>query len=453
MLLLCCYSLPLASQFTANYWSHQYGSKGLLLNGAVIASSDEETSIFYNPAGMNTKDDVGISVSLITPTFSLLQSENVFGTGTSLSDSNLGFSPGLVAFMFSPKKSKKITIGFTAFNRFRSDLRLKDRELTPLESNPDFLLLGDVDFGTEVSENWYGVGFSYKVSKALSLGITQYITWRSETFTSNLKKEVFRADDPSAFVLSWRDDQEYKIGVRGGLLTKLGLLGTLGPLKYGLTLTSNTYLIANDKASYEFEDQRIGEITRRSLSNSKTVELLEYNSPISVGFGLELKLKTRCISVSAEYFEEIEPYVLLTDTDFPLGGLPDETEQVTKSYGKSSERVLNVAIGLQSYKSEKITYFYGFRTDYSPSTLVDIGDDLVFLSRTPDIFHLSAGVSYNYSKSKFSLGLDYGYGNNEGGKQLIDLADIAIDNIFNISGPSNVNTNSHQFTLFITYDL
>ena len=452
-LFLFAYSAPLSSQFTANYWSHQYGSKGLLLNGAVIASSDEETSIFYNPAGMNIKDELGISVSLITPTISLLQSENVFGTGTSLSDSNLGFSPGLVAFMFSPKNSKKITVGITAFSRFKSDFRLKDREVTALEANTDFLLLGDVDFGTKVSESWYGIGLSYKVSNKLSLGVTQFVTWRSETFTSNLKKEVFRADDPSEFVLSWRSDFEYKISARGGLLTKIGLQGSLGPLKYGLTFTSSTFAIINDKAEYEFEEQRIGEITRSSLSNAKTVELLEYKSPISVGFGLELKLKSRTISFSTEYFEEIEPYVLLSDSDFAVGGIPSDAELVTKSFGKSSDRVINVALGLQSYRSEKITYFYGFRTDYSPSTLVDLGEDIIFLSKTPDVYHVSAGVSYNYSKSKFSLGLDYGYGKNEGGKQLIDLADIAIDNIFNISGPNNVSTSSHQITLFITYDL
>jgi len=44
-------SIPVFSQSTGGYWGNQYGSQGLLLNGAVIASCDDEAAIFYNPAG------------------------------------------------------------------------------------------------------------------------------------------------------------------------------------------------------------------------------------------------------------------------------------------------------------------------------------------------------------------------------------------------------------------
>ena len=45
---LCFYlsSLQLFSQTDAHYWTHQFGAKGLLLNGAVIASTEDETAVF-----------------------------------------------------------------------------------------------------------------------------------------------------------------------------------------------------------------------------------------------------------------------------------------------------------------------------------------------------------------------------------------------------------------------
>ena len=45
--------LPFAStQNDDHYWTHQYGAKGLLLNGAVIAATEDDTAVFYNPGAL-----------------------------------------------------------------------------------------------------------------------------------------------------------------------------------------------------------------------------------------------------------------------------------------------------------------------------------------------------------------------------------------------------------------
>jgi len=85
--------------------------------------------------------------------------------------------------------------------------------------------------------------------------------------------------------------------------------------------------------------------------------------------------------------------------------------------------------------------------------LFDLGEGISFLASTPDIFHISTGGAYSYKKSQFSVGIDYGFGFKSGGKQLTDITNINVDNIFEFSGDDSVNTFIQQVSLYITYDL
>ena len=67
LLLLLISHCTLSAQTDAHYWTNQYGAKGLLLNGAVIASTEDETAIFYNPGAMGSGEEFGLSLSFLTP--------------------------------------------------------------------------------------------------------------------------------------------------------------------------------------------------------------------------------------------------------------------------------------------------------------------------------------------------------------------------------------------------
>ena len=79
------------AQIDSHYWTHQYGAKGLLLNGAVIASSEDETNIFYNPGAIGQDDNLGFAFSFLSPTYANLQANNFLGDNTSLTDSGHDF--------------------------------------------------------------------------------------------------------------------------------------------------------------------------------------------------------------------------------------------------------------------------------------------------------------------------------------------------------------------------
>lgn len=442
------------SQVNSHYWSHQYGSRGLLLNGSIIASVNDETAIFYNPGSMALTDDFGLSLSLITPTYSQLRTTDFLGEGTSFTDHGLGLAPGLVAAMLKPFGTDKVTLGITTFKRFQSEVNVEDRIVNEVPNANTQIFIGDVDFNRKLSETWLGLGLSFRLHKNLAVGFTQFLTWRGENVALNFRKEILDKDNPATLIAGWRSNFQYGYSANAGSLTKFGICWQPGGIKFGATYTSSTYGLILKGADYEFEDQKVfTDNSSTAASNDRSVDLNEYHTPWSLGFGIEIPVGGSKLSISAEYFSEIEKYDLINDTDDPLDGLSPQSETTTIIIGQANERVINVGIGIERKWKRRYTWFYGFRTDFSPRSLFELAEGVSFLASTPNIYHISTGGAYEYRKSQFSVGIDYGFGYKKGGKQLTDISEINVDNIFRFSGEDDVKTFVHQISLYITYDL
>jgi len=442
------------SQVNSHYWSHQYGSRGLLLNGSVIASVNDETAIFYNPGSMALTDDFGLSLSLVTPTYSLLKTTDFLGEGTSFSDQGLGLAPGLVAAMLKPFGTDKITLGITTFTRFKSEVNVEDRIVKEVPNSTNQIFLGDVDFNRKLSETWVGLGLSFRLHKNLAVGFTQFLTWRGENVSLNFRKEILDKNNAANLIAGWRSNFEYGYSANGGSLTKFGICWQPGKVKFGATFTTSTYGLILKGADYAFDDQKVfTDNTSTASSNDRSVDLNEYQTPWSTGFGIEIPIGGSKLSLSTEYFTQVEKYDLIDDTDDPLDGLANPSETTSVRIGQANEQVLNVGIGIERSWKKKYTWFYGFRTDFSPRSLFELGEGVSFLASTPNIYHISTGGAYAYRKSQFSIGIDYGFGYKKGGKQLTDISDVNVDNIFQFSGEDAVKTFVHQLSLYITYDL
>jgi len=442
------------AQVTGGYWGNQFGSRGLLLNGAVIASCDDETAIFYNPAGLGLTDDFGVAVSLITPTYNFIKTSDLLGDRSEFVDDGLGLAPGLVAAKFQPFGSDKINAGVTIFKRFESDVNYGDRVLSTVPSEPGALFVGDLEYNRELSETWVGVGMSFALHERLSFGFSQFFTWRGEELNVDFTKEFVRMDDPSAIISSWRTQFRYSYGANAGVLTKLGLSWRPYNIKVGITYTSSTYGLALRSADYKYNDTKVRSLGISELSsNAKSTELASYKTPWSVGAGLEFKVGKTLLCFSAEYFAEVTPYSIIDDVDDPYDGLSTGGEEVRTIVQQGFDRVLNVAFGMERSLNSKYSWFLGGRSDFSPTALLEVGDAISFLGTNPDIFHVSLGGAYLYKKSKFSIGLDYGFGYKSGGQQFIDLDNVNEDNLFTFDGRNTVDTQYHSLALFFTYDL
>jgi len=444
----------ISGQVTGGYWGNQYGSRGLLLNGAVIAGCDDETAIFYNPAGLGLTDDFGVAVSLVTPTYNYVKTSDLLGEGTDIVDDGLGLAPGLVAAKFSPFGTEKVNAGISIFKRFESEVKYSDRIVSEVENEPSTLFVGDLEYMRDLSETWIGLGMSFELHDRLSIGFTEFFTWRGEDVDLDFRKEFIRKDDPEVLFSSWRSKFSYGYSANAGLLTKLGLSWRPYNMKLGITYTSPTYGLVLRGADYKYNDTKVRAQGSAELSsNDRSTELDEYITPWSIGGGLEFTMGNTRLSVSAEYFSEVAPYSIIDDLDDPLDGLSTVTEEVRTVIRQGNSAVLNVAVGMERTLSKKYSWFLSGRSDFSPNSILDIGEGISFLSTNPNVYHVAIGGAYLYRKSKFSIGLDYGFGFKSGGQQFIDLSNVTEDNLFTFDGQNIVDTQAHSLSLFFTYDL
>lgn len=441
------------AQHDAHYWTHQYGAKGLLLNGAVLASTEDETAVFYNPGAMGNGEDFGLSLSFFTPTYSVLTTRNYLGAGSTVQDKGLGFSPGFGAIGFKPFKSNKLRAAITSFTRFRSNVRLRSREIGIVENQSDLLFLGDLEFDRNMSERWFGVGMAYRASSHFSVGISQFLTFHSESTDLSVRKEIVHRDNPFDLMLGWRSNFRYGFSTRGGMLTKIGFSAGEEDVKFGFVFTTPTYYNYQSSASYDSDDQKIFSPDNVTLvSNLVSAELQNYKTPWSVGMGVDLKTDHTRISFSAEYFQRIPLYTVINDVDDPFDGLANGGNEQTTLVRTENRAVLNLAIGVQKEYSEKTTLILGFRTDRNQRVVDQDLQTLSFLSTSPSIFHLSFGGFFTFDNNQFSVGLDYAFGQKKTNGRLVDFSNITTDNLFSFSEDGSITSRYQSIVFIMTYD-
>lgn len=453
-LLFNVFASVLFGQIEAHYWTHQYGAKGLLLNGAVIASADDETTIFYNPGSIGLDNNLGFAFSFLSPNYSSLTLNNFFGDDNKITDTGLDFSPGFLALRFKPFKTSKIVAGVAGFKRFKSDIKFRDRVVDVVDDSEFGLFRGDLDFKRRVSEDWFGLGISYNVFPKFGIGVSQFAVFHSQELDFNFKKEIFESDVVDNPLLSWRSEFGYNLSSYGGFITKLGMAYKSHYFSFGLTYTSQLYNKVRLNGSYFSDDLQIDNIDSQvsASSNRREVNVEAYETPSSVGFGLDFLIGKTRSSISAEYFRNIEKYTIFEDADDGFNGLSENPQIEEISLQSENDAVLNVALGIQHIVSRKTTWLLGFRTDFDQGNSLLINNNAEYLGSTGDIFHVSGGGMFRFGKNLFSLGVDFGIGENRGGQQLVDLTDVTQENIFSFSGKDNVTSRFYSMMVFITYD-
>lgn len=446
------YSVGMA-QSTSGYWNNQYGAKGFLLNGAVIASCDDETAIFYNPAALGLTDEFGVALSFITPTYNRYITSGLLGDESRYEHRGLDFAPGLVATKFKPFKSNIVNMGITVFKRTDGKLEYDDRVAMPVKNGSQSkYFIGELDFRRRLIETWTGIGLSIKLHKRLSFGVSQFITWRTERSKIEFQKDLLNVQD-NLLIAGWNSKFNYKTHVNGGLVTKGGISWRPGKVKLGLTYTTSMFKYYHADAFYERYDARYKANEASSLisTNNKT-DVQSHKTPWSIGLGIQIPIESIEISLSSELFSSVAPFDVINDRQIPFDGTVEGAEPILTQVTASHDAVLNFALGIQQHYSENFSLFWGARTDFSPKSFFNISDELAFLSSDPDVFHVSLGGSYKYRDSRFSIGLDYGFGFKGGGRQFLDLNEVTTENLFKFSDQYITDTQVHNLSLFIIYD-
>ncbi len=441
------------AQTDAHYWTHQYGSKGLLMNGAVIANPSDETSIFYNPGAMGKSDNIGFAFSFLTPTLATLNTSNLLGDEKDFNDTSFDLAPGFLALRLRPFNNRKITIGIASFQRLNTKLRYKDRRIGLSSDIPQDIFRSEIDFNRDLHQSWHGVGISWNITNKFGIGFTQYSVWHRESFNLDIKRELYAQTTPNTLSVGIRSRINYDISIKSSFLSKVGMAYEGDTYRLGLTFTSPIYGGIRKRAEYLFdyltrEERRETEVS----SNSPQIDLEGLKTPYSIGLGLEIDKNDWTIAFSAEYFGKISPYYVINDTDDPFDGLLTEATQEPFEITYANKAVINFAIGAQKKVNETESILMGFRADFNQRSSFDINSNLNLTDTNPNVFHISGGGLFETKNNFLSLGFDYGIGIRKNGQQLFDSNEVNRANLLEFGTANKAKNVYHSATLFLTYD-
>ena len=207
----------------SHYWTNQYGSRATLLGGAVIGSVLDLSGTYYNPGGMSLVEKPHTLMAA-----NVFQYPRVTLAGTVPGSIPLNrFSPGpapvLLAGTVRFRGLRNHWFGYSYVARQSVKLGISSSAAGVRDVLPD--LPGSEDYATQfrldekLSESWFGLTWSYKVSQHIGVGVTQYIAYRSHRAITQELVEALSQENRLAVSIGERQYSYYHFRA----LWKIGL--------------------------------------------------------------------------------------------------------------------------------------------------------------------------------------------------------------------------------------
>ncbi|MBU2651059.1 MAG: hypothetical protein KKA81_08995 [Bacteroidetes bacterium] len=423
-----------------HYWAEQFGARSSLMGGAVIAGVNDNTAIFYNPGGLGFLEGSSISVDANIYKAQFTRFSNVLGQDYDIHYNRYTYYPQLLSGMLNFIKDPDYKLGFILLTRYNSRLLFHERIIGELDAMEDIpgneSYIGSFDYSNEFLEQWGGIGISRRFSEKLSLGITTFVSYRYQSFRSEVAASAIPVEDSVYYISSISESQEI-IYVNWKLFWKLGMSMRFGNWKLGLTFTTPTINLYGDA---DVQGEVIANNLRVLPGNDFRFDFMavdrqeylpmHYKNPASIGFGLEYSGEKTSIELAAEYYFRIKPYDIIDPETryvvYPQSLYNEATGEIKFLEVKGwANDVLNLGIGWQQYLSGSLDFLMGFRTDfnYFNDQYENYQEGIIMYGRPYDIYHLTAGLALKQKQSQITAGLEYTLGFTNNMRQLVDFAE------------------------------
>lgn len=401
----------------SHYWTHQYGSRANLLGGAVIGSVLDLSGTYYNPGGMALVEKPQTILAA-----NVLQYPRVTLAGSPagsvpLNRYNPGPAPVLLAGTVRLRKLPNHWFGYSYLARQSVKLGLSASASGVEDVLPG--LAGAEDTITQfrldevLSENWFGLTWSYKVSKHVGVGITQYIAYRSHRAIVQELAEALSQGRSLAMALGERQYSYHHFRA----LWKIGLAADYQSITLGLTLTSPSLSIGGagstgmDSSLAGLDTDGDGLPEDFAAADFQRRLPVTYATPFSLAAGMTFKIQKVRLYWSTEWFTGVRPYSVIEAKPFAA---QSSGEMFSTSISQELRGVLNWGAGLEWFYSPRFKGYASFTTDYSakkPGTRTN-------LSLTDwNILHLVTGGEFLIKKSSFTVGLGAAFGGRDLGRR------------------------------------
>ncbi len=456
-----------------NYWMQMPGSKSAIMGGMVVAGVRDNSAVFYNPGAMGFLDTSTVSLSASTYQYESSSIQNAGGLGVNMTSSKFQAFPLVsISGIIAPKKGSKHSFGFMLFTKnqtasnysyrfdgIKSDTIFAGDGYQPNSPNHGVEYIGDYNLQTQLNELWLGFTYAYEINQHISIGLSPFIAYRTETLNESFVARAF-AGDSSNFLnapttqtstaqlssINYSDIQSITFN-NFRALGKLGIAFDYGKLKLGATYTSRSInlggsaMIARDityngGSVYAQPSGTPAVYTDDFVLNDRQQNLKStYISPYSMSAGVDYQIQRTTIAINAEYFGAVAPYNLATPqaTSFfrpvwanhgnNLGSQinSDEYLRITQA----AKSVTNFGIAVEQQIKRNLSIVASFRTDYTSYTKAtnDIMERL-FVGDTShpagqkldlsniNLYHLSLGAILKNKRSDIHIGLAYCFGKN-----------------------------------------
>jgi long-subunit fatty acid transport protein len=427
-LILICLLLgsvdPLFSQDT-HYNSNQFGARSALLGGAIIGDVNDNTGVFYNPAGLGFMDTATLSINGNAYQIENIKIENALGQKKDFKSSHLGSVPLFVGGMLR-KGEKRLKIGFTVMSsvnfQFKATARIDDTEdiAGDLESPGKEEFIGQSSVNTKVSELLFGLGGGYKLNDNWSVGLSNLFTVRSVSYNRTTIARFFLNQPDFPLVSSSFSRNADYFNVR--YAAKIGLNYRKNRFSAGLTVTSPSLnLFGTGTVAVDIIGNNILYEGSRTdiLANDRQEKLKsKFKSPLAAGLGANYTFGRSQIGVALNYHGSTKIYDILraNPSDFirpvSLNAQLGSADFLRVKTG--AKQVFNFAVGYEYALKPNMTLSGSIRTDNSYfdknlDTTLGIRPDVT----TWNIYHIAMGTTFTRGRSKMSIGLVYSTGKDD----------------------------------------
>lgn len=408
-----------------HYWAQQYGAAGTIMGGAMVAGTDDNSAIYYNPGSLafigNTSLSVDANVYRLDKIFIL----DGAGKGMNLNSAQLSVYPQIISGMLNIFKKSRFRFSYTMLTRNHCNLLMKTRYTSSAAANGDPSAInyaGVFDYINQLTEQWFGAGAGYLISGNLGAGATIFISYRGQSYQLSNNVQEVEADSLKNLLRTKHNDESIRYSnIR--LLAKFGLSYSNGAWKTGLTITTPSLGIYSsgdvqkENSAITISDDPAELKNNFLIMDRATGEKSKYRHPFSIAAGVEYRDSKTRLAFSAEYFFKTGTYNLMEPVSnpfvYPASYLDSASYRpLIDSYlhvENAAKPVLNAGIGLSRNILKNLDLLLGASTDFSSFQHPDETNEMFNAFGEFDIYHFSAGLQYHQSKHSFTVGFSYAY--------------------------------------------
>jgi hypothetical protein len=379
----------------SQYWSIQYGPVGQLVGGQLIGGAPDLSATFYNPGSLalETRSSFLLSTQAVQAEYFSTASPATLGGLFDAESSTFGAAPTLLAGKLPKWLGQNTELAWSFLTRQKLEVRLGHRSFDVIRGFEKSVAESYVNQRT--NESWGGLTVSHRLSESSGLGMTLYGVNRVQRARKEVTAQAV-AGDGRSLAVSGVTDFEYS---HNRALAKLGYSFQRPEWNAGLSVTTPSIAVfGSGKTGYTLFAAGVdangdGRVDLPTLSANAAEDLeSDYRSSWAVGAGGSKRHGSTRIYLSAEWFAPVGAFTLIS---LPEGSLqPDRFSQKLKD-------VLNAGIAVEYIRSENVSLYGAFHTDFSAAT--ENPEENIAVSDL-NLYHFSGGAAFKIQGNRFTLG-------------------------------------------------